>query len=174
MKNQNKIRLTPLTAENATEIKTWPPYVDEFEQMDYALRDKGWIDEFRGRSVSLLYAAKLNSELIGFSLLNKNSSEEAEFRIAIHPLKVGKGLGREITLATLRKGFEEQRLKWISLIVRKTNIRAYRLYERTGFSKTGESVHTIQGRKIEFINMEMSRDKFNQMKFNESLLQKPI
>jgi diamine N-acetyltransferase len=174
MENQIRIQLTSLRAENVSEIKRWPAYQNEFEQMDYALRDKGWIDEFWGRSESLLYAAKLNGELIGFSLLNRNSSNEAEFRIAIHPLSVGKRLGREITSAMLIKGFEELQLKRITLIVRKNNFRAFCLYERNGFSKTGESIHMIQGKRIEFFNMAMSRDKFNQMKIKEHLLQTPI
>ncbi len=40
------IQLRPIIPEDISEIN-WPPYLGGFEQMDYALRNNGWLDEFR-------------------------------------------------------------------------------------------------------------------------------
>ncbi len=155
------IKLRTIRPEDVAEIKKWPAYTDGFEQMDYALRDNGWIDEFWNRPHTWFYVAEANKQVIGFSLLSITSGGQAEFRIAMHPNETGKGLGRQLTLATLNEGFRESNLKRIQLIVRKNNPRAAMLYKSVGFTKTGESIHTIQGKPVEFINMEMTKDKFN-------------
>src|SRR5574341_2126841 len=92
------IELRPVRAEDIDQIQNWPRYHDAFEQMDYALRENGWLDEFRDRTRTWIYAVELNNRIIGFSLLSVTSEENAEFRIAIHPHRTGKGLGREVTL----------------------------------------------------------------------------
>ena len=159
--------LRPIGLEDIAEIKRWPPYRGGFEQMDYALRDNGWLDEFRDAPNTWIYAVELNNGLVGFSLLSMVSKGDAEFRIAIHPAWTGKGLGREVTLATLRTGFRLLKLNKIHLIVRKNNPRASKLYQSIGFVPSGESVHTIQGANIEFIDMDMARDRFDNLKIEE-------
>jgi diamine N-acetyltransferase len=161
-------KLRPISAEDIAEIKKWPPYGGGFEQMDYALRDNGWLDEFRDRSKTWIYAVELNNRVIGFSLLSITAGEDAEFRIAIHSGWTGKGLGREVTLATLKNGFGQLNVAKIHLIVRKNNPRASKLYKNIGFAATGESVHTIQGTRIEFIDMNITREQFNNLKMEES------
>ncbi len=162
------IKLRPIKVEDVTEIKNWPAYVDGFEQMDYAVRENGWLDEFRKRTDAWIFIAELNEQVVGFSLLAATSENEAEFRIAIRPHLTGKGLGRKVTLATLNVGFRQLNLDRIDLIVRKNNPRAARLYECIGFVKTGESVHIIQGKRIEFTNMVMTKEKFSNLKGGES------
>ncbi len=162
------MKLRPIKLEDIAEIKKWPPYTGGFEQMDYALRDDGWLDEFRDRPKTWIYAVELNKRLIGFSLLSITSGEEAEFRIAIHPDWTGKGLGREVTIATLQTGFRPLNLDGVHLIVRKSNPRASKLYKSIGFSATGESVHTIQGKAIEFTDMNMTKEQFRNLKIEEN------
>lgn len=157
------IDLRPIRNEDVAEIKNWPVYVDEFEQMDYALREHGWLDEFRQRAHTWIYIAELNKQVIGFSLLSITSDGEAEFRIAIHPHRTGKGLGRQVTLATLKAGFRQLNLDRINLIVRKNNHPAAKLYESLGFAIIGASIRTIQGKRIEFIDMAMTKEKFNDL-----------
>ncbi len=154
------IRLRPITAGDIAAIKQWPHYGPGFEQMDYCLRDNGWLDEFADRPDAVTFAAEQDGQVIAFSLLNKTSAEKAEFRVALHPDRVGKGLGATVTAATLAAAFEEIGLERVFLIVRKSNPRAARLYDRIGFLRTGESVHTIQGTEIEFIDMELPRKAF--------------
>jgi diamine N-acetyltransferase len=154
------IQLRPIRPEDIPEIKSWPPYLNGFEQMDYALRDNGWLDEFRDRPATWIYVVELSNQRIGFSLLSATAREEAEFRIAIHPDWTGKGLGREATLATLKTGFGHLILAKIHLIVRKSNLRALSLYKNIGFVTISESVHAIQGKDIEFIDMEMTMEQF--------------
>jgi RimJ/RimL family protein N-acetyltransferase len=163
------IQLRPISSEDISEITSWPPYLGEFEQMDYALRENGWLDEFRDRAKTWIYAATLNNRLIGFSLLSVTAERHAEFRIAIHPDWTSKGLGREVTLATLKRGFRHLNLARIHLIVRKNNPQALKLYESIGFVVTGESVHTIQGKNIEFIDMDMSKEQSNNFTSREGL-----
>ena len=163
------IQLRPISAEDIAEIKNWPPYLGEFEQMDYALRDNGWLDEFRDRSKTWVYAVVFRkNRVVGFSLLSVTAGEEAEFRIAIHPGWTGKGLGKEVTLATLKTGFRHLNLAKIHLIVRKNNPRASQLYKSIGFVITGESIHTIQGKDIEFIDMDMTREQFENIRIEEN------
>lgn len=162
------IQLRPLRPEDIAEIKNWPPYNNGFEQMDYALRENGWLDEFRDRSKTWIYAAISNDHVVGFSLLSVTTGEAAEFRIAIHPAWTGKGLGSEVTIATLQAGFRQLNLAEIHLIVRKNNPRASKLYKSIGFVSTGESVHSIQGKEIEFIDMNMTREQFSDLRIKES------
>ncbi len=157
------IHLRSITSEDIAEIKNWPTYSHGFEQMDYALRNSGWLDEFWKKPNSWIYIAELNKANIGFSLLTITDDKEAEFRIALHPQWTGKGLGEEITLATLKTGSLQKKMDRIHLIVRKNNHPALKLYEKLGFSKIGESTHPIQAKLIEFINMDMSCDDFNSL-----------
>ena len=96
------IELRLIRTEDIAAIKKWPPYSCGFEQMDYALRDNGWLDEFRNRTNTWIFAAELKKRVIGFSLLSVTANKNAEFRIALHPDWTGKGLGIDVTLATLR------------------------------------------------------------------------
>jgi len=114
------IALRSIFPGDIAKIKKWPPYRGGFEQMDYALRDNGWLDEFRDRDDTRIFAAELNERLVGFSLLSTAAAGDAEFRIAIHPKWTGKGLGTEVTRATLQAGFGRQALSRVHLIVRKT------------------------------------------------------
>jgi RimJ/RimL family protein N-acetyltransferase len=154
------IQLRPIRHEDIVEIKSWPSYSGGLGQMDYALRENGWLDEFRDKPNTWIFAVVVNDHLRGFSLLSLGTDKEAEFRIAIHPDWTGRGLGREVTLATLRKGFEQLGLVKIHLIVRKNNPRALNLYARIGFAAVGESVHIIQGKRIEFIDRTMTKEQF--------------
>ncbi len=162
------IQLRPIRLEDISEIKNWPPYLGEFEQMDYALRNNGWLDEFRDRPNTWIYAVESNDGIIGFSLLSATAEEEAEFRIAIHPGWTGKGLGKEVTLSTLKTGFGHLNLAKVHLIVRKNNPLALRLYLNIGFAATGESIHTIQGKDIEFIDMDITKEQFKNLTIEES------
>lgn len=135
--------------------------------MDYALRDNGWLDEFRDRSKTWIYAVELNNRVIGFSLLSITAGQDAEFRIAIHSGWTGRGLGREVTLATLKNGFGQLNLAKIHLIVRKNNPRASKLYKSIGFVATGESVNAILGKRIGFIDMDMTKEQFENLTIEE-------
>jgi RimJ/RimL family protein N-acetyltransferase len=160
---QDTIALRPIRVEDIAAIKSWPIYVDGFEQMDYALREHGWLDEFWQKPDTWIYIAELNKQVTGFSLLSTTSEGAAEFRIAIHPLWTGKGLGKKITVATLKTGFRQLNLNHVHLIVRKNNSRAAKLYESLDFAYTGESIHTIQGKRIEFKDMAMTKQRFNNL-----------
>jgi diamine N-acetyltransferase len=155
------IELRPITVDDMVEVKNWPAYSAGFEAMDYALREGGWLDEYGERPMTWIYVAVLNGQTVGFSLLSKTADGEAEFRIAIHPQWIGKGLGSQIALATLKKGFGLLNLSRVHLIVRKENHVAIKLYESIGFIRSGESTRMIQGKIIEFMDMDMSRENFD-------------
>jgi len=161
------IELRSIRPEDVGEIKNWPSYSDGFEQMDYALREHGWLDEFRRHPHTWIYIAEFNRQVIGFSLLSITAVGEAEFRIVIHPHQTGKGLGKQVTLVTLKMGFRQLNLDRIHLIVRKNNHPAAKLYKSLGFSITGESIHLIQGKRIEFTGMAMTKEKFNKLNVEE-------
>lgn len=160
--------LRPITTEDIAEIHAWPSYDYGFEQMDYALREQGWFDEFRGRADTSIYAAGSGNKIIGFSLLRRTTDGAGEFRIALHPHELGRGYGRTITELTLTTGFGQLGLKRITLIVRKSNPRAVKLYRNIGFIVTGESTHAIQGKEIEFLDMHMTRERFEKLAIGEA------
>ena len=154
------ISLRPITEDDFAEIETWPPYEHEFEQMDYALRQGGWLDEYKNRSETWIYIAESDKQRVGFTLLSVTARGEAEFRIAVHPHWTGMGFGRQIAHAILEIGFLKLRMDRICLIVRKNNYPAMELYESLGFRKTGESIHAIQGQPIEFFDMDVTMETF--------------
>lgn len=89
--------------------------------MDYALREKGWLDEFLQKPDTSCYAVEEDGDLIGFTILAKTGGKDAEFRIALRADKTGLGLGESITCMTLQKGFKDLGLHRIHLVVRKNN-----------------------------------------------------
>ncbi len=149
------IHLDKAEEADIADIRLWPPYPPEFDELDYALREGGWLDEFRGRPGANYYVVREGSDLIGFTLLLKTGEKVAEFRIALRADKIGHGLGGPITTLTLKKGFDELGLDRIHLIVRKSNPRAKKLYERLGFSLQGECVKEIHGKRVDFYTMDL-------------------
>jgi len=157
------IDLRRLEQSDMEKIALWPSYENDLQQMDYALRNGGWLEEFRGSPDAKLYAAMDSDDLVGFSLLIKGEKNEAEFRIALRADQTGRGLGDEITVLTLKKGFEEQGLSRIHLIVRKNNQRAIALYTRLGFGLHGECRREILNQPVDFLMMEMYPEQFRQL-----------
>ena len=154
------ITLCPLTGPDIRVIKSWPPYPAEFAGLDYALRDRGWLDEYPGKPGTEAFVAREDGTIIGFSILSCEADGCAEFRIALHPERVGHGRGKEIALLTLRHGFSHPDIRSIRLIVRKTNLRAQKLYASLGFENVGECTEEVQGTPVEFYRMTISRDRF--------------
>lgn len=154
--------LSEINGQDLTNIKTWPAYPEEFKDLDYALRDSGWIDEYLGRDSTWIYVAEESGVAIGFTILSKDSatSGQAEFRIALNPDYLGQGLGKKLTLMTLEKGFQEFGLQKIYLIVRKSNPRARRLYDSCGFMETGECRKEIQGIMVDLFEMAIEKETF--------------
>jgi len=136
--------------------------------MDYALREGGWLDEFIDKPDTWIFAAMLEKQMAGFSLLAGKDSGTAEFRIALHPGMTGKGLGGYILLATLETGFLKIGLNRIDLIVRKNNMPAMKLYKRMGFKINGESRHILRGQSIEMFDMDITRNAFYQIHLKET------
>lgn len=154
------IILREMTDEDIEAIKRWPAYTKDFELLDYALRENGWIDEYLRKSETICYVAMEGSDAIGFTILSKTKKEEAEFRIALRGDKTGQGFGRVITLMTLKKGFNELGFSCIHLIVRKNNSRAIKLYQRLGFIDKGDCMKEIHGKMVDFYIMDICKDLF--------------
>ena len=154
------ITLRELRNEDIAIIKAWPPYPEEFSDLDYALRDGGWLDEYRVETGTERFAAMDGEIIAGLSLLAWEPGNKAELRIALHPEKTGRGIGKTVLLLTLANGFVNPALAVVRLIVRKNNPRAKRLYEFMEFWNTGECSEEVQGKMVEFYSMEIDRDTF--------------
>ena len=154
------LTLRPLTPADAAAIKSWPRYPEEFHELDYALRNDGWLDHYVPGGSSDIFIGEDDGDPVGFSILTQNDGRCPEFRIAIHPEKLGKGYGRTLTRLTLAHGFSRTNCSCIRLIVRKNNERAQKLYEELRFQRTGECIEDVQGKPVAFYRMELSRDRF--------------
>lgn len=152
--------LREVTEEDMEAIKKWPIYTNDFEVLDYALRDNGWIDEFRRKSETICYVAMEDSDAIGFTILSKTKKGEAEFRIALRGDKTGQSFGGVITIMTLKEGFNELGFSRIHLIVRKNNPRAIKLYQGLGFIDKGDCRKEIRGKMVDFYIMDICKDLF--------------
>jgi diamine N-acetyltransferase len=154
------IALRPVAPEDVLTIRRWPPYPAEFRDLDYALRQEGWLDEYRNKGTADILVAECDGEIAGFSIISREQGGTAEFRIALHPERLGQGIGKEIARRSLARGFSDPAIERIRLIVRKNNPRAGRLYEALKFQKTGECIEEIQGTPVEFSTMEIDRATF--------------
>lgn len=154
------MRLRALRDSDVSQIGQWPPYPGDMEQMDYALREKGWLEEFFLKPDTSCYAVEDDGDLIGFTILAKTGETDAEFRIALRTDKTGLGFGKSITCLTMQKGFEDMGLSRIHLIVRKNNVRGIKLYQRLGFVERGECQKKIQGTPVDFWLMDICREEY--------------
>jgi diamine N-acetyltransferase len=154
------LTLRNLRSDDIAIIKSWPHYPAEFSDLDYALRDDGWLDHYPAGVDTVILVAEDQKGLIGFSILSRDEGKCPEFRIALHPEKIGKGLGNELTHLTLAYGFSSLDFGCIRLIVRKNNHRAQKLYKELFFQYAGECTEDVQGKPVDFFRMEISREKF--------------
>ena len=152
------IELRVIEKADVTSIQNWPSYPPEFEDLNYALRDNGWLAEYRNKPDTWIYVAEQAGEIVAFTILSRTGEAEAEFRIALRADKLGQGMGGTITSMTLAKWFGEIQLACIHLIVRRNNPRAIRLYQRLGFTEHGECLKNVNGKQVNFLAMEISRE----------------
>jgi diamine N-acetyltransferase len=157
------LTLRNLIPDDIPRIKSWPPYPIEFSELDYSLRDGGWLDEYNTKTGVDIFIAEDHDSIAGFSLISKEDGNSAEFRIALHPKSFGKGMGKTLTLLTLRQGFSDPDISTIRLIVRKNNTRARKMYENIMFRHTGESTYFINGQMVEFFTMMIDKKTFDKV-----------
>jgi RimJ/RimL family protein N-acetyltransferase len=156
------ISLRLCTEKDRLIIQKWPTYPYEFQELDYALRSNGWIDKYQQKKDTYILIADEGSDIIGFSIISREGVDKAEFRIAVHPKKLGRGLGKTIAYLTLKHAFSDLNLNIVRLDVRKNNYRAKRLYETLNFRITGEGIDQINGISVEMYKMEINKSAFNQ------------
>lgn len=154
------LTLIPIDTVDIGAIGRWPRYKGIHAQMDYALRENGWLATYGAVAGNHCYAAMVDDVCVGFSLLIQNRPGSAEFRTAVHPDHLGAGYGGEILRQTLTIGFTVHNLQTITLIVRKNNPIAQHLYVGHGFTPCGETTETIQGQCIDFLMMQINSNNF--------------
>ncbi|WP_321508565.1 GNAT family protein [uncultured Methanoregula sp.] len=156
------ILLRELRNDDILTIKAWPPYPQDCMELDYSLRNGGWLDKYLGKPGTEILVATDSESIAGFSILEHEPGRRAEFRIALHPGKLGQGLGKTIAILTLAHGFSDPGTDVIRLIVRKNNPRAQRLYSFLKFRGTGECTEEVEGKMVEFYTMEIDRKTFRE------------
>ncbi|WP_297447178.1 GNAT family protein [Acidiferrobacter sp.] len=117
--------------------------------------EDGWLAEYSGKPQTRCEAVLDGEEVIGFTIVAKTGTDDAEYRIALRADRLGQGLGTIITRMTLERAFSQMGLARIHLIVRKNNPGARRLYEKIGFAEKGERVLEIRGNSVPFIEMDL-------------------
>ena len=103
---------------------------------------KEWIDRRGKASDDLVWtiADRESNTCLGHVGLYQidHRVRSCEFGILIgEPSRWGKGIGREVTSATIAYGFDELNMNRIELSVIASNARAMRLYESLGFVREG-------------------------------------
>ncbi len=156
------MKLRETNEQDMAVIKIWRPYPEEFKDLDYALRDMGWIDQFSSKEETKIYTGEEDDTIMGFTILSRDNCPDgrAEFRIALNPDMLGKGIGRKLACMTLEKGFQELGLLEIYLIVRKNNQRARGLYEHIGFQYSGDCRKEICGIMVDLFEMTLDKETF--------------
>lgn len=157
------VRLRNLSESDLVAIKNWPSYPPEFAELDYALRENGWVAEFKEKTKTSCFGVEQAGELIAFTILSTTGDQEAEFRIALRADKIGQGLGAQIISLTLEHGFSRLGLFRIHLIVRKNNLKAFQLYRQMGFIQRGECHKICNEKQVLFTIMDITK-KENHMK----------
>ena len=152
-KSNSDIMRIKLLHDDILVMSDWPSYQPCFNELDYALRKRGWLSEYFGKPDTKCYAAEHSGELIGFAILSKTSETEDEFRIALKQDKTGSGYGRIITLMVLNDGFINMKINRIYLIARENNPTAIRLYKSIGFAERCKCIKEINGKPVDFLVM---------------------
>ncbi len=156
------MKLREMNEQDIAVIKSWRAYPKEFKDLDYALRDMGWIDQFSSKEETRIYTVEENDVIIGFTILSRENCSDgrAEFRIALNPDMLGQGIGKKLAQMTLKEGFQDFGLQEIYLIVRKNNHRARILYEHVGFQYSGDCRKEICGIMVDLFEMTLDKDTF--------------
>ena len=142
-------------------VDAWPLYRGEYAEMNYALRSgHGWLDGFAIKPGCITYAVYAAGTLVGFTLLIGNQKNDAEFYVAVHPLHLRQKLGARLTQATLEVAFREMGLKRVHLKVRTDVQHRIQLYETQGFRHCGRKTELVDGRNVEFLQMEIFSSEF--------------
>jgi len=153
------LNLRSLREGDAEKIRNWPPYAGVHRQMDYALRAGGWLDTFADEANTFCYAAEAGGALIGFGLLI-GVGGDAEMRLAMHPCRLGEGLGQRLAASLINIAFTEHGVTELQLIVRKNNPAARNLYRKFGFRHSGETTRLVMAEEVAFYAMTLSRGRF--------------
>lgn len=156
------MKLREMNEQDIAVIKSWRAYPEDFKDLDYALREMGWIDQFSSKEETKIYTGEENGVIIGFTILSKDEGAggQAEFRIALNPDMLGQGVGKRLAQMTLEMGFQELGLHETYLIVRKNNHRARLLYEHIGFRYSGECCKEICGTMVDLFEMTLDKETF--------------
>jgi len=152
------LQLRNLSSEDMVEIRSWPPYPSEFADLDYALRQNGWLDEFGGRPDTWFFGVDQAGELIAFTIVFGTGRAEAELRLALRGDRIGQGLEAAVIALALKRAFGLGFTR-IHLIVRKNNPRPHRLYRGMGFEGRGECYGIIKGEQVLFEQMDISLEE---------------
>jgi diamine N-acetyltransferase len=154
------LTLRPLCHADIPVIKSWPHYPPEFADLDYCLRDGGWLDEYGRKAKPVSLVARNNGGIAGFSILARDGRGGGEFRIALPAGLDGTGTGRAVLKSTIEYCFADMTIRSVRLIVRKNNPRAQALYAAANFRRTGECSQVVAGKMVEFFCMEIDRRTF--------------
>lgn len=148
----HRIILKPFTQEdieplrllrNKPHNRRWFVYADEIS----ADAQKQWFEQYKAAADDVMFSVTRSAQpdqFIGAVALyhidqNNGSAEFGRILIDSENVKE-KGLGLDATLCVLKIGFGQMGLERVYLEVFSDNMRAIRLYEKAGFTKTGEDI----------------------------------
>jgi ribosomal-protein-alanine N-acetyltransferase len=148
-----RYEFTPMTEAEANEIAAWhyePPY-DFYDVVNDPEQETEILDpEYRAAHYHAVRDEK--GDLVGF-FEYKAHGEELEVGLGLRPDLVGAGIGADFVQSGLEFGRQLHSPTRFTLEVAKFNDRARLVYQRVGFTISGESTHTILGKEWNFHKM---------------------
>ena len=149
------LEIEPLTAADKQAIAGWPAYAPPYEKLDYGVRSgKGWLDTHPN---ALAFGFWREHRLVAFTLLVPTSPGIAEFYVAVHPAALNQHVGSEAARATVVIGFERHAFRSIFLRVRVNHPVGMHVYQKLGFTITGDMNVEADGVPTEFHRMELTK-----------------
>lgn len=144
------MKIFTLTLKDKSIINRWK-FKEQYQEFNYALDEKGWLNTYGCEKDSFCFVAKENENIIGFFLFI--GKKENEFRMLINPKFVNLGYGKTLLSKAIDTAFYQLKFENMSLVVRKYHDVAIKLYTSFGFKIVGEIQEEIEGETIDFYKM---------------------
>lgn len=164
-----RLVLRDLETGDISAINDWPPYRQEYAEMDRYVRKDGLPEKFhRDSRIKTFAAVGQTGEIVGFSSLIENRKNQAEFVVFIRDDEIGKGVGERVSRMTLHQAFSVAGYQEVNLVVRRHKSKQIKLYRKLGFRMVDERLLEREGQWVPFFEMVLHRTEYEEVNRNRT------